>query len=206
MSIPLARCLHHLSFFLWNRCSPYIPSFPNIPLPVPHSYAILNTDFIEEKYRSGHNGPDSKFFGLVSFSSAENPVFMRGHAVRKTEYFAVLSVSSFQKFFLCKKHQENGGLTYTEAYRSGHNGPDSKWSIKLFVLSTRKSSSHAGLSQFKKVNILLFCPVVLSSVFFRISGLTYGELSEWSKVQHSKCCVPKRNLGFESLTLRQKVQ
>ena len=47
---------------------------------------------------------------------------------------------------------------------------------------------------------------VLSSVFFRISGLTYGELSEWSKVQHSKCCVPKRNLGFESLTLRQKVQ
>ena len=31
----------------------------------------------------------------------------------------------------------------------------------------------------------------------------HGELSEWSKVQHSKCCVPKRNLGFESLTLRQ---
>ena len=23
-------------------------------------------------------------------------------------------------------------------------------------------------------------------------------------MQHSKCCVPKRNLGFESLTLRQK--
>lgn len=36
--------------------------------------------------------------------------------------------------------------------------------------------------------------------------LIFGELSEWSKVQHSKCCVPKRNLGFESLTLRQKVQ
>ena len=32
----------------------------------------------------------------------------------------------------------------------------------------------------------------------------HGELSEWSKVQHSKCCVPKRNLGFESLTLRQR--
>ncbi len=58
----------------------------------------------------------------------------------------------------------------------------------------------------KKVNILLFCPVVLSSVFFRISGLTYGELSEWSKVQHSKCRVHKMYLGFESLTLRQKVQ
>ena len=46
-------------------------------------------------------------------------------------------------------------------------GPHSKWSSRLFVLSTRKPSSHAGLSQFKKVNILLFCPVVLSSVFFR---------------------------------------
>ena len=32
----------------------------------------------------------------------------------------------------------------------------------------------------------------------------HGELSEWSKVQHSKCCVPKRNLGFESLTLRHR--
>lgn len=30
----------------------------------------------------------------------------------------------------------------------------------------------------------------------------YGELSEWSKVQHSKCCV-RKYLGFESLTLRQ---
>ena len=67
-------------------------------------------------------------------------------------------------------------------------GPHSKWSTRLFISSTRKPSSHAGLSQFKKVNILLFCPVVLSSVFFRISGLTYGELSEWSKVQHSKSC------------------
>ena len=54
-----------------------------------------------------------------------------------------------------------------ETYRSGHNENDSKWSTRLFVLSTRKSSRDAGLSQFKKVNILLFCPVVLSSVFFQ---------------------------------------
>lgn len=94
---------------------------------------------------------DSKFFGLVSFSSTKNPVFMRGPAVRKTKYFAVLSVSSFQKFFLRKKHQENGGLTYTEAYRSGHNGPDSKsGSLHGLVGSNptasaiEKSSNHAG--------------------------------------------------------------
>ena len=50
-------------------------------------------------YRSGRNENDSKFFGLVSVSSTKNPVFMRGPAVRKTEYFVVLSVSSFQKLW-----------------------------------------------------------------------------------------------------------
>ena len=122
-----------------------------------------------ETYRSGHNGADSKFFGLVSFSSTKNPVFMRGHAVRKTEYFAVLSVSSFQKFFLCKKHQENGGLTYTEAYRSGHNGPDSKsGSLHGLVGSNptasaiEKSSNHAGFWIFS-----FLCPNP-KSPFFRL--------------------------------------
>ena len=60
-----------------------------------------------------------------------------------------------------------GCLYYMEAYRSGHNGPDSKSYGNLVVSSAGKPSSHAGLSQFKKVNILLFCPVVLSSVFFQ---------------------------------------
>ena len=145
MSIPLARCLHHLSFFLWNRCSPYIPSFPNIPLPVPHSYAILNTDFIEEKYRSGHNGAHSK------------------------------------------------------------------WSTRLFVLSTRKSSRDAGLSQFKKVNILLFCPVVLSSVFFqnfrlniwRVVRVVEGAALEILRVSvrfvHQKPCSHAGFTRFEKL-------
>ena len=95
MSIPLARCLHHLSFFLWNRCSPYIPSFPNIPLPVPHSYAILNTDFIEEKYRSGHNGPDSKSCGELFVSSTKNLVAMRVLPGSKIEYVCC----SFRQFF-----------------------------------------------------------------------------------------------------------
>ena len=56
-----------------------------------------------------------------------------------------------KSFFLCKKHQENGGLTYTEAYRSGHNGPDSKsGSLHGLVGSNptasaiEKSSNHAG--------------------------------------------------------------
>ncbi len=52
-----------------------------------------------EKYQSGHNGTDSKIFEKVSVLSTKNPVFLRAPAVRKTEYFAVLSVSSFQKLW-----------------------------------------------------------------------------------------------------------
>ena len=52
-----------------------------------------------ERYRSGHNGADSKIFEKVSVLSAKNLVFLRAPAVRKTEYFAVLSVSSFQKLW-----------------------------------------------------------------------------------------------------------
>ena len=57
-----------------------------------------------------------------------------------------------------------------EAYRSGHNGAHSKWSGKLSVSSTSNSSVYAGLPRFKKVNSLLFCPVVLPSVFGGNSG------------------------------------
>ena len=110
-------------------------------------------------YRSGHNGIDSKFIGLVSVLSTKNPVFMRGHAVRKNKYFAVLSVSSFQKFFLCKKHQENGGLTYTEAYRSGHNGPDSKsGSLHGLVGSNPTASAIEKSSNHAVFWIFLFMP------------------------------------------------
>ena len=57
--------------------------------------------------------------------------------------------------------------------------------------------------QKSKYFVVLSCSSALS--FWWNFGLNiHGELSEWSKVQHSKCCVPKRNLGFESLTLRQK--
>ncbi len=45
----------------------------------------------------------SKFLKSVSVLSTENPVTMRGHAVRKTEYFVVLSVSSFQSPFSPEK-------------------------------------------------------------------------------------------------------
>lgn len=42
------------------------------------------------------------------------------------------------------------------------------------------------------------------TICYNTKCIINGELSEWSKVQHSKCCVPKRDPGFESLTLRHK--
>ena len=62
-----------------------------------------------EKYRSGRNENDSKILKKVSVLSAKNPVFLRAPAVRKTEYFAVLSVSSFQKFWerFSDRHMES---------------------------------------------------------------------------------------------------
>lgn len=91
-----------------------------------------------------------------------------------------------------------------QRYRSGHNGADSKFLEAPAVLSAenvRRTGLCAGSD---------FTISYRSCVFFLHSsgaGITleiYGELSERSKVRHSKCRVPKRNLGFESLTLRQK--
>ena len=38
------------------------------------------------------------------------------------------------------------GEIYTESYRSGHNGPDSKFSASKSVSSAQKPSVYAGLS------------------------------------------------------------
>ena len=142
-------------FFLPRRNLPKVPAFSPLPqenfrvkqekqLHPPEKHAILlrlnlriskpNT----QRYRSGHNGTDSKFLEAPAVSSAEN--------VRRTG--------------LC------AGSDFTISYRS--------------------------------------CVFFLHSSGARITLEIYGELSERSKVRHSKCRVPKRNLGFESLTLRQK--
>ena len=92
----------------------------------------------------------------------------------------------------------------TEWYRSGHNGADSKF-LEAPAVSSAENVHRTGLCAGSDFTIS-YC----SCVFFLHSsgaGITlevYGELSERSKVRHSKCRVPKRNLGFESLTLRQK--
>ena len=77
--------------------------------------------------------------------------------------------------------------------------------LKSWLFTPLKKPVKSGVFFGSKIEYF----VVLSASSFQkfleeMQNHIHGELSEWSKVQHSKCCVPKRNLGFESLTLRQK--
>ena len=91
-----------------------------------------------------------------------------------------------------------------QRYRSGHNGADSKF-LEAPTVSSAENVRRTGLCAGSDFTISYrSCVFFLHSSGARITLEIYGELSERSKVRHSKCRVPKRNLGFESLTLRQK--
>ena len=91
-----------------------------------------------------------------------------------------------------------------ETYRSGHNGTDSKF-LEAPAVSSAENVRCTGLCAGSDFTIsYCSCVFFLHSSGARITLEIYGELSERSKVRHSKCRVPKRNLGFESLTLRHK--
>ena len=91
-----------------------------------------------------------------------------------------------------------------ERYRSGHNGADSKFRQKLGISSPWFSLIFLNTENLK---IEYFLPSLLFSlqrIFEQFFGRKpdenrHGELSEWSKVQHSKSC---RSLsGVTSQTL-----
>ena len=91
-----------------------------------------------------------------------------------------------------------------DRYRSGHNGPDSKF-LEAPAVSSAENVRRTGLCAGSDFTISYrSCVFFLHSSGAGITLEVYGELSERSKVRHSKCRVPKRNLGFESLTLRHK--
>ena len=80
---------------------------------------------------------------------------------------------------------------YTERDRSGHNGADSKDSIPKVRTSANFSDCTRDPPGSNFQNFISFLRVVL---LFSKTGYTheiYGELSEWSKVQHSKDSIPK---------------
>ena len=81
------------------------------------------------------------------------------------------------------------GQPYMETYRSGHNGADSKDSIPKVRTSANFSDCTRDPPGSNFQNFISFLRVVL---LFSKTGYTheiYGELSEWSKVQHSKCAL-----------------
>ena len=51
-----------------------------------------------------------------------------------------------------------------------------------------KTQQSCGFVSVQKSEYFAVLPCCSVLSIFRISGLTYGELSEWSKVQHSKSC------------------
>ena len=90
------------------------------------------------------------------------------------------------------------------SYGSGHNENGSKF-LEAPAVSSAENVRRTGLCAGSDFTISYrSCVFFLHSSGARITLEVYGELSERSKVRHSKCRVPKRNLGFESLTLRQK--
>ena len=100
-------------------------------------------------------GLTRNFLVNCQFHPLKNPVKSRFCRVRKIEYFVVLSVSSFQNLFLSKKVPERRRLAYTETYRSGHNGTDSKSVVphgtvgsNPTVSANEKASKQAGLLAF----------------------------------------------------------
>ena len=98
----------------------------------------------------------------------------------------------------------NSHMQSVQRYRSGHNGADSKF-LEAPAVSSAENVRRTGLCAGSDFTISYrSCVFFLHSSGARITLEIYGELSERSKVRHSKCRVPKRNLGFESLTLRQK--
>ena len=77
----------------------------------------------------------------------------------------------------------------TQRYRSGHNENDSKDSIPKVRTSANFSDCTRDPPGSNFQNFISFLRVVL---LFSKTGYTheiYGELSEWSKVQHSKCAL-----------------
>ena len=79
--------------------------------------------------------------------------------------------------------------------------------LKSWLFAPLKKPVKSGVFSGSKIEYFVVLSVSSFQKFLEeMRNYIHGELSEWSKVQHSKCCVPKRNLGFESLTLRQKVQ
>ena len=93
-----------------------------------------------QRYRSGHNGADSKFFEELAVCSAKKARKIRVFPGSKIKYFVVLSVSSFQKFSKEMRNHIHGELSewskVQHSKSSGHlvvSSPQNPYRIRLFA-------------------------------------------------------------------------
>ena len=83
------------------------------------------------------------------------------------------------------------------------SGELSEWSkVQHSKSRWRKSTAMPDSPYFTRFSAMCLVSNSRSSNTNSNTFVISGELSEWSKVQHSKCCVLTKHPGFESLTLR----
>ena len=88
---------------------------------------------------------------------------------------------------------------------SNRYGELSEWSkVQHSKSRWRKSTAMPYSPYFTRFSAMCLVSNFRSSNTNSNTFIISGELSEWSKVQHSKCCVLTKHPGFESLTLRHK--
>ena len=92
------------------------------------------------------------------------------------KYSRIRSVSSH-----CNSETNN-----PETYRSGHNGTDSKFFEELAVCSAKKAHKYRVFSGSKIKYFVVLSVSSFQKFLEEMRNYIHGELSEWSKVQHSK--------------------
>ena len=91
-----------------------------------------------------------------------------------------------------------------ETYRSGHNRTDSKFFEELAVCSAKKAHKYRVFSGSKIEYFVVLSVSSFQKFLEEMRNNIHGELSEWSKVQHSKTndlfgSSPLKNLDFTGL-------
>ena len=73
-----------------------------------------------------------------------------------------------------------------ERHRSGHNGADSNFFVELAVCSAKKAHKYRVFSGSKIEYFVVLSVSSCEKFSEEMRNYIHGELSEWSKVQHSK--------------------
>ena len=87
---------------------------------------------------------------------------------------------------------------HMETYRSGHNGADSKFFVELAVCSAKKAHKFRVFSGSKIKYFVVLSVSSFQKFLEEMRNYIHGELSEWSKVQHSKSAMYSDEVSVEN--------